>query len=146
MKIIVPSFVTEENVQTAMKRLAMKGTLPDDARIIAGCATALGLLEQLGPDAAAKLPPADIPAAELGETDQTAPFLPPEQMDFVKADCASRGIDTSQFESEFRRLAPLMTKLIKQPKKEISVTLPEEFECIGRGRSAWCKRAELSGS
>ena len=41
MKITVPGFVTEENAQEAMKRLANKKR--NRSRIVAGVATALGL-------------------------------------------------------------------------------------------------------
>jgi hypothetical protein len=51
MKITVPGFVTEENVQEAIKRFTAKG-ISFDATILAGTATALGLAEQLGGDAA----------------------------------------------------------------------------------------------
>jgi hypothetical protein len=121
MKITVkvPGFVTEENVQEAVKRCRMKG-VPLNPPALAGAAIALGLqvpgfLEQLNKDAAAL------------SLDPSAPSLPQEQLDFIKADAASRGIDTSEFMKEFTKFAPGMMKLMSQhPIKEISVTLPEE--------------------
>jgi hypothetical protein len=120
MKITVPGFVTEQNAQEAMKRLAMKG-VSHDARIVAGVATALGLLQQLGGDAAGT-PPSDI--AALGDIDPSAlASLPQEELNFIEADAASRGIDAS----EFMKFAPSMMKLISQyPKKEI--ILPDSGE------------------
>jgi len=118
MTVKVPGFVTEANVQEAVKRCRMKG-FPLNPPALAGAAIAIGLqepgfLEQLSRDAAGILPPAD----------QSAPSLPQEQLDFIKADAASRGIDANEFMKEFTRLAPRMMKLMSQhPIKEISVTL-----------------------
>jgi hypothetical protein len=119
MKITVPGFVTEENVQEAVKRCRVKG-VPLNPPALAGAAIALGLqepgfLEQLSKDAAALSP------------DPSAPSLPQEQLDFIKADAASRGVDASEFMKEFMKSAPGMMKLMSQhPKKEIEITLPEE--------------------
>jgi len=53
--------------------------------------------------------------------------LPQEQLDFIEADAASRGVVASEFMKEFKESAPRVMKFISQhPKKEISVTLPEE--------------------
>jgi hypothetical protein len=123
MKITVPGFVTEENAQEAMKRLATKNVT--DPRIVAGVATALGLGQYLGGDAAGTLP--DTAAlGELGEIEPSAllPSLTPEQWKFIEDNAASRGIDPSELKKGFSKLAPRIMKLIAEhPKKEI--TLPD---------------------
>jgi hypothetical protein len=114
--VTVPGFVTEENVQEALKRCKLKNMSPN-AGSIAGMAIGLslqepGFLEQLSKDAAVLSP------------DPSAPSLPQEQLDFIKADAASRGMDASEFMKEFMKSAPGMMKLMSQhPIKEISVTL-----------------------
>jgi hypothetical protein len=126
MKMTVPGFVTEENAQEAMKRLATKNVT--DARIVAGVATALGLRQQFGDDAAGTLPDTAAPG-ELGKMEPSAllPSLTPEEWKFIEDDAASRGIDASELRKEFSKLAPRMMKLMAQhPKKEI--TLPDSGE------------------
>jgi hypothetical protein len=104
-------------MQEAVKRCKLKNLSPNAASL-SGMAIGLGLqepgfLEQLSRDAAGMLPP-----------DPSAPSLPQEQLDFIKADAASRGIDANEFMKEFTKLAPRMRKLMSQhPIKEISVTL-----------------------
>jgi|SRR5277367_1473614 len=134
MKITVPGFVTEENVQEALRRCRMKNLSPNAASL-AGAAIALGLLEQskLGGDAgilAGTLSPADIATPETGDIDGALlPSLSQEQLEFIQADAASRGIDASELASAFKTLAPRMMKLISQhPKKEIEITLPDSGE------------------
>jgi hypothetical protein len=125
MKITVPGFVTEEHVQTAMKRLATKGVSPE-APVLMGAAIGIGIAEFLRSDAgiaagiAAATPP-DIAAGDLGLS-TLLPGLPQEDLKFLEADLASRGVDAS----EVGKWTPLMMKLFSQPKKEISVILPEE--------------------
>jgi hypothetical protein len=128
VKITVPGFVTEENVQEALKRFAMKG-IPLNPPALAGVASAIGLLEKLGPDAAnlaGALP--DIAAGELEEIKLSTllPSLTQEQLKFIEDDAASRGMEL-KFTSNHVKFASNAAELIRlHPKKEISVTLPEE--------------------
>jgi hypothetical protein len=131
VKITVPGFVTEENVQEALKRFAMKGVSPD-ATVLTAVATTIGLLEKLGPDAAdaanaaGTLP--DIAAGELEEIKLSTllPSLPQEELKFIEDDAVSRGMKL-KFTSNHVKLVSNAAELIRlHPKKEISVTLPEE--------------------
>jgi len=130
MKITVPGFVTEQNVQEAVKRFAMKH-VPLDPIVLTAVATAIGMLEQFGGDAAiAAGTPHSPDVAALGDIDPSTASLTQEQLKFVEAEAALRGADAS----EFMKFAPHMMKLLSQfrafsalhPKKEISVTSPEE--------------------
>jgi hypothetical protein len=122
MKITVPNFVTEANIQEAVKRLVTKGVSPD-ANVLTAVATSIGMLEHLG--GAAGIAAITPPSPDTAPLEPTT-FLSQEQMEFVTAKAVSRGIDASQFASDFARIAPYMLKLIQSsPKKEISIELPE---------------------
>jgi hypothetical protein len=134
MKITVPGFITEENVQEAMKRFTKKGVSPH-ATVFAAVATTIGMPQQLGGDAgiAAGTPPTPDIAA-LGDTDpsvlasltQAQLEGDAEFMKFAEAEPALRGADAS----EFMKSASHGVKLIQllgafsalHPKNEI--TLP----------------------
>lgn len=127
MRLTVPGFVTEENVQEVVKRFTAKG-ISFDATILAGTATALGLLEKLRPDAAnavSTLP--DVAAGELEEIDPRTvlPSLTEEQLKFMEESAASRGIKL-KFTSKDLKFASDAAELVRlHPKKEISITLPD---------------------
>jgi|SRR5271156_5097059 len=115
MTVKVPGFVTEANVQEAVKRCKLKNLSPNAASL-AGMAIGLGLqepgfLEQLSRDAVGTLPE---------EIESALASIPQEDLNFLKAEAASHGIDAS----EFMKFGPHMMKLMSQhPIKEISVTL-----------------------
>jgi len=127
MKITVPDFVTEENVQETVKGFVKKN-LPLDARFITATATARALMEQLklggGADSAGTLPPPDIDA--LGELGKLLPELTQEELEFVEAPLLSRGM---KFTSNDVKFASDAMELIRQhPKKEMEITLPDGGE------------------
>jgi hypothetical protein len=130
MKITVPGFVMEEHVQEAMKRFAAKEIAPNET-VVAAVATTIGLLEKLGPDAAnaaGTLP--DIVAGELEEIDPRTvlPLLTEEQLKFMQEDATSRGMRL-KFTSKDLKFASDAAELVRvHPKKEISITLPDETQ------------------
>jgi hypothetical protein len=128
MKISVPDFVSEANVQEAIKRFKAKG-ISFDATILAGTSTAIGLLEKLRPNAANVAGTLPVTAGgEPGEIDPRTvlPSLTEEQLKFMQEDAVSRGMKL-QFTSSDAKFASDAAELIRlHPKREITVALPGE--------------------
>ena len=114
--VSVPSFVTEEIIQLAAQRLAHtrdvigRGGEPIDAATLAATASAIALVRQIG---AGTLPN----TAPLGEAELSA--MSRGQRTIIDAVLKSPGC-----QPVFKYL-PSMMGLLNQPKKEVSVELPE---------------------